>query len=164
MHGTSKQIVRTNILSLITAVMLPFSSVSRGLTKGKCVAYWNRFIQTDSISSYQLHTKWAKQSSKPLRVYWTKEGGKVSKWVLDHSRSKGIDNHQAKLLSLIHLIHILPSFCFFFFFFCADMRGITRLKASGLWQYVPASGCFLKYIKLYVVINVRTEPVSGWTR
>lgn len=141
MHGTSKQTVRTNILSLITAVMLPFSSVSRGLTKGKCVAYWNRFIQTDSISSYQLHTKWAKLSSKPLRVYWTKEGGKVSKWVLDHSRSKGIDNHQAKLLSLIHLIHILPPLCFFFFFFLCRYKRNHQTK--GFWSVAICTSFWL---------------------
>lgn len=50
----------------------------RGPDEGKCVAYWDRFIQIDSISSYQLHTKCAKLCtrvfSKPLRMYWTKGG------------------------------------------------------------------------------------------
>lgn len=50
---------------------------------------------------------------------------------------------------LIHLIHIFFPYCF------SDIRRITGVKVPSLWQYVPDANCFLKYTKLYGVINGR---------
>lgn len=76
--------------------------------------------------------------------------GGVSKWVLDHSWSKRIDNSRAKP-SLIHLIYIFPH-CF------SSLRGIAEGKASSLWHKCSSCKQWLMpvcsfHIELYHSIN-----------
>lgn len=106
-----QQSVRTTVLSLIRTKMHLFSSrrwSQRGPDEWKHAAYWNRFIQTDKHLIPSAPYQVCQTEHKSFQSRWgciEQKETKVSKWDLDHSWSRGINNRQTKPL-LIHLIHI----------------------------------------------------------
>lgn len=79
-HCLDKHIIFNQCID--ASFLLSDRSSQWGPDEGKYVAYWNRFIQSDSISSHQPHAKCAKLCArvfwKPLWMYWT-EGRKKKK-------------------------------------------------------------------------------------
>lgn len=113
----SKQSVRTTVQSLIRTEMHLVSShrwSQRGPDEWKHAAYWNRFIQTDKHLIPSAPYQVCQTEHESFQSRWgciEQKETKVSKWDLDHSWSRGINNRQTKplLIHLIHIFHYSPS-------------------------------------------------------
>lgn len=123
----------------------------------RIVTYWNRFIQTDSIywlsAPHQVSPNVCESLLKAFENVLNKRKEKKSLnefWIIPGAN--GSITARLSPRSSIWFISSPPCF--------SAIRGITGLNAPILWRYVPAASCFLKYIKLYEVINVRIVLIS----